>query len=92
MGTKQDPVEAKQEQERQEQEQARQQAALQKNASASDDAQRQMMEEANNAGVAAFSFDPDASPEEKRAQARSVSFTILLPPRPLAPRCHALTL
>jgi len=29
--------------------------------------------ESKKAGVQAFSFDPDASPEEKAAQARSVS-------------------
>lgn len=38
-----------------------------------DDAQREMVEESRNAGVAAYSFDPDASPEEKRAQAQAVS-------------------
>lgn len=37
-----------------------------------DDAQRKLVEESRNAGVAAFTFDPDASPEEKRAQARAV--------------------
>ncbi|KAH6657518.1 C2 domain-containing protein [Truncatella angustata] len=36
-----------------------------------DDAQRKMVEESKNAGVAAYSFDPDASPEEKRRQIRS---------------------
>jgi hypothetical protein len=30
--------------------------------------------ESKRAGVQAFSFDPDASPEEKAAQARSVSY------------------
>lgn len=38
-----------------------------------DDAQRQMVEQSKNAGVAAFTFDPDATPEQKRAQARAVS-------------------
>ncbi|KAI0175987.1 tricalbin [Hypoxylon sp. FL1284] len=37
----------------------------------SDDAQRKLVEESKNAGVAAFTFDPDASPEEKRAQAKA---------------------
>ncbi|KAK6865488.1 hypothetical protein PG995_002016 [Apiospora arundinis] len=35
------------------------------------DAQRKMVEESKNAGVAAFTFDPDASPEEKRRQAKA---------------------
>lgn len=38
-----------------------------------DDAQREMVEESKNAGVAAYTFDPDASPEQKRAQAQAVS-------------------
>lgn len=38
-----------------------------------DDAQKKMLEESRAAGVAAFTFDPDASPEQKRAQAREVS-------------------
>lgn len=37
-----------------------------------DDAQKKLVEESKNAGVAAYTFDPDASPEEKRAQARAV--------------------
>ncbi|OAA67505.1 membrane bound C2 domain-containing protein [Cordyceps fumosorosea ARSEF 2679] len=37
----------------------------------SDDAQRKMVAEARNSGIPAFSFDPDASPEQKRAQARA---------------------
>ncbi|KAK7924200.1 C2 domain-containing protein [Apiospora marii] len=36
-----------------------------------DDAQKKMVEESKNAGVAAFTFDPDASPEEKRRQAKA---------------------
>ncbi|KAI1083363.1 tricalbin [Whalleya microplaca] len=36
-----------------------------------DDAQRKLVEESKNAGVAAFTFDPDASPEEKRAQTKA---------------------
>ena len=38
-----------------------------------DDAQQKMVIESRKAGVAAFTFDPDASPEEKAAQARAVS-------------------
>jgi chemotaxis response regulator CheB len=40
----------------------------------SDDAQKKMVEESKKAGVAAFTFNPDASPEEKAAQARAVSY------------------
>ena len=36
------------------------------------DAENVMTAESKKAGVAAFQFDPDASPEEKAAQARSV--------------------
>jgi hypothetical protein len=38
-----------------------------------DDAQQKIVAESKKAGVAAFTFDPDASPEEKAAQARAVS-------------------
>ena len=38
-----------------------------------EDAENVMTEESKKAGVAAFQFDPNASPEEKAAQARSVS-------------------
>ena len=37
------------------------------------DAQDIMAAESKKAGVAVLQFDPDASPEEKAAQARSVS-------------------
>jgi hypothetical protein len=37
------------------------------------DAQAKIELESKEAGVQTFSFDPDASPEEKAAQARSVS-------------------
>ena len=37
------------------------------------DAENVMTAESKKAGVAAFQFDPDASPEEKAAQARSVN-------------------
>jgi len=43
-----------------------------------DDAQRAILAESKKAGVAAFSFNPNASIEEKAAQARDVSLT---PPR-----------
>ncbi|KAF4464668.1 hypothetical protein FALBO_8500 [Fusarium albosuccineum] len=36
-----------------------------------DDAQREIVEASRNAGVAAFTFDPDASPEQKKAQAKA---------------------
>lgn len=43
----------------------------------SQDAQNKMVEESKKAGVAAFTFDPNASPEAKAAQARAVrSITI----------------
>jgi hypothetical protein len=37
-----------------------------------DDAQQKLVTESRKAGVAAFTFDPNASPEEKAAIARSV--------------------
>lgn len=37
-----------------------------------EDAEQKLLEESKNAGVAAYSFDPDASPEQKRAQAKAV--------------------
>ena len=40
----------------------------------SEDAERKMVEESRRAGIAAFQFDPNASAEEKAAQAHSVSF------------------
>jgi hypothetical protein len=39
----------------------------------SEDAQRKIVQESKKAGVAAFEFDPDATPEQKAAQARAVS-------------------
>lgn len=42
-----------------------------------DDAERVMAEESKKAGIPAYRFDPDASPEEKAAQARSVSLRFL---------------
>lgn len=41
-----------------------------------DDAQRQMVSESRNAGVTAFTFDPDATPEQKRAQAKAVRLPV----------------
>lgn len=38
-----------------------------------EDAERVMVEESKKAGAPAFQFDPNASPEEKAAQARAVS-------------------
>ena len=38
-----------------------------------EDAEKLIAEESEKAGVAAFQFDPNASPEDKAAQARSVS-------------------
>ncbi|KAM0814256.1 putative C2 domain-containing protein [Seiridium cardinale] len=47
-------------------------AAQNPNSSVSaDDAQKKLVEESKNAGVAAYSFNPDASPEEKRRQIRA---------------------
>lgn len=37
------------------------------------DAQKKIVEESRKAGVAAFVFNPNASPEEKAAQVRAVS-------------------
>jgi hypothetical protein len=39
---------------------------------AADAAEREIVEQSKNAGVAAFNFDPDASSEEKRRQVREV--------------------
>lgn len=38
----------------------------------SGDAQKKIVQESKNAGIQAFSFDPDASPEEKKAQVQAV--------------------
>lgn len=38
------------------------------------DAQKKMVEESKKAGVAAFTFDPDATPEQKAAQAQAVRY------------------
>jgi hypothetical protein len=41
----------------------------------SDDAQKFMADESKKAGVAAYRFDPNASPEEKAAAAKAVRTT-----------------
>lgn len=38
-----------------------------------EDAEKKVLEESKAAGVDAFRFDPDATPAEKKAQAREVS-------------------
>jgi hypothetical protein len=38
-----------------------------------EDAQHKIVQESKKAGVAAFEFDPNATPEQKAAQARAVS-------------------
>ncbi len=52
-----------------------------------DDAQKKILEESKKAGVAAFTFDPNASTEQKTAQARAVSAPVAKTPRapPLTP-------
>ena len=42
-----------------------------------EDAEGIMAKESNEAGVPAFQFNPNASPEEKAAQARSVTLPFL---------------
>ena len=42
-----------------------------------EDAEGVMTDESKKAGIPAFRFDPDATPEEKAAQARSVTFGLL---------------
>ena len=44
-----------------------------------EDAEAVIADESTKAGIPAFRFDPDASPEEKAAQARSVTLRFLLP-------------
>lgn len=38
-----------------------------------EDAEKKILEESKSAGIDAFKFDPDATPAEKKAQAREVS-------------------
>lgn len=47
--------------------------AATQNSVAADDAERVMLAESQKAGSTALHFDPNASPEEKAAQARAVS-------------------
>jgi len=47
---------------------------VQPDRAAAESVERSMVDNAKKAGSAAFQFDPDASPEEKAAQVRSVSF------------------
>ena len=42
-----------------------------------EDAEAVIADESKKAGIPAFRFDPDASPEEKAAQARSVTLRFL---------------
>lgn len=53
--------------------------AAEENLVSPEQAEKQMVEEAKNAGIPAFTFDPDATPEQKRAQARAVSYPLLRP-------------
>lgn len=46
-----------------------------------DAAQKEIVEASKSAGVAAFTFDPDATPEQKRAQARAVCYPLYLRPK-----------
>lgn len=39
------------------------------------DAQKKIVEESKKQGVTAFTFDPDATPEQKKGQARAVCLT-----------------
>lgn len=55
-----------------------------------DDAKRKVVEESKKAGVAAFTFNPDASPEEKAAQVREVSLSTAVCAR--EKKGHQLTL
>lgn len=43
------------------------------------EAQKEIVEASRNAGVAAFTFDPDASPEQKKAQAQAVRLSFSWP-------------
>lgn len=47
-------------------------AEMSNSQAAVDAAEKAIVEQSKNAGVAAFQFDPDASPEEKRRQTRAV--------------------
>jgi hypothetical protein len=47
-----------------------------------EDAEKKIIEESKRAGAAVYSFNPNASPEEKKAQARAVSYPPPAPARP----------
>jgi hypothetical protein len=47
--------------------------AAQEGSVSPEDAQKVILDESKKAGAAALTFDPNASPEEKAAQARAVS-------------------
>ncbi|KAH7329264.1 hypothetical protein B0I35DRAFT_419788 [Stachybotrys elegans] len=47
-----------------------------------EDAERELVSRARNAGIPAFQFDPDASPEQKRAQTKAVMPDAQPPPPP----------
>lgn len=51
------------------------------NTVSAEDAENKVLEDSRSAGVAAFKFDPDATPAEKKAQAREVGrcFAIVAP-------------
>lgn len=51
------------------------------------DAEKVMVDESKKGGAAAFQFDPDASPEEKAAQAGAVRNLALLFPLGLLTTC-----
>lgn len=53
------------------------------------EAQAKIVQESNEAGIMAFSFDPDATPEEKKAQARAVRFSFLSCPLYLGPHTNS---
>jgi hypothetical protein len=54
-------------------EQGAEEAARQQNSNAaSEDAERKIVEESKKAGYQAYQFDPNATPEQKAAQARTV--------------------
>jgi hypothetical protein len=45
----------------------------------SEAAEKEIVKESKDAGIPAFAFDPDATPEQKRAQAQAVSHFLLRP-------------
>lgn len=49
-----------------------------------EDAEQKIVEDSREAGVTAFTFDPDASPEQKKAQAREVGAILEHGPNDLA--------